>query len=221
MVMTISACSNESSSSSISEAVSSETSDSTSVADSIPANSTVEVEEVASSEVNVEEESIEPREGDFRVGFWGDSVEVIEEYETAEYLAGDEEAILYIGDVAGKDAAIMYWFDEEGNLYQGSYSFLDEYNQGHSYIREYNSLKDSLIAKYGEPITDKVVKYSSSADYIDEGQALELGFTTYVAVWENDTTEITLGLVSENYEIEMLLRYKDINHEKIYNTEGL
>ena len=76
-------------------------------------------------------------------------------------------------------------------------------------------------AIFAEPDKDEILKYSSSADYTDEGQALELGFTGYIAIWKTDTTEIMLGLMSENYEITMLLMYNDINHEEVHNTEGL
>lgn len=217
MVMAFSSCG---SASSTSETVSSESDASSSVANSIPASSVIE--EIASSEVIVEEqEPVEPREGDFRVGFWGDTKETIKEYETAEYYSDEDNLVTYLGEVSGEDSIIFYAFDEAGKLYQGMYIFLNSYNQGHLYIRDYNSLKDSLIAKYGEPAIDKVLEYSSLADYTDEGQALELGYTGYIAEWETDTTEITLVLTSENYDITMALEYEDINHEEVYDTEGL
>ena len=220
MMMAVSACGSTSSTSLVSETSSN---DSSSVAYSIPASSTVQetVASISSEATAEEQEPVEPREGDFRVGFWGDTKEVIMELETAEYIGDDDESIGYIGDAAGKEAAILYWFDEAGKFYEGAYMFLDVYNQGRLYIRDYNSIKDSLIAKYGEPNEDEVLKFSSAADYTDEGQALELGFTGYIAIWTTDTTEITLAITSENYEMSIVLRYQDINHEEVHNTAGL
>ena len=74
IIMAVSACGSTSSTSLVSETSSS---DSSSVADSIPASSIIQ-ETVASTSLEAaaeEQEPVEPREGDFRVGFWGDTME--------------------------------------------------------------------------------------------------------------------------------------------------
>lgn len=164
------------------------------------------------------------RNGDFRIGFWGDSIDTINLYETADYVGtnSDNSGLLFSGTVSGYKSDIVYYFDKNtGKLYQGAYQISENYSQGALYITAYNTLKDNLTSKYGNPVSDKKKTLSSLAAYTDEGSALQLGYTVYQACWETETTRITLGMISQNYEVSLLLSYEDIHHENTTDTAGL
>lgn len=170
-------------------------------------------------------ESTKAQNGDFRSANWGDTIEKVKASETAEYLGvSTNEAgtmMVYEGKVADYNANIVYYFDTNGNLYQGVYDLTDSYNQGSMYITIYNSLKDALASKYGSPATDNVVKQSHLADRTDEGNALVLGYTTYATRWNADNQTIYLGMSSINYDVFITIQYIDPNHEEVKNTSGL
>lgn len=163
------------------------------------------------------------RDGDFRIGFWGDDIETIYKYETAKFAAvsDDNKTIMYSGTVAGHEAYILYDFDDEGKLYRGLYQFTNSYNEGSMYIAAFDSLKENLTDKYGKPSMDKKKKISSLADYTDDGTALQLGYTMYSAKWTAESTEITLGMLSVNYEISIMMEYKDSTHAPVKDSSGL
>lgn len=176
----------------------------------------------SSSEETISEvKVVEPPEGNFRVGFWGDDAETIKKYETAEFYGEAEGGLVYYTDVAGKPAYVFYSFDEVGALYQGGYQFTTIYKQGALYISEYNILKESLSSKYGSPEIDEIKKLSKLADYADEGMALELGYTMYQTKWKVENTEILLAMISQTDDVIIILNYSDVNHGKVHNTEGL
>lgn len=166
------------------------------------------------------------RNGDFRIGFWGDDIETINKYETAKFegISEDDDGttlMLFSGTVSGKDAYTSYIFDQAGKLYQGFYGFNDTYSGAELYIAAYKSLKESLTEKYGKPVSDERKNLSSLARYADEDIALQLGYSAYRAVWKNQTTEITLMMYNLGDGIETSLAYTNPNHEEIKDTTGL
>ena len=166
------------------------------------------------------------RNGDFRIGFWGDDTETINKYETAKFEGISEEddastMMMYSGTVSGKNAYISYLFDPAGKLYQCFYGFTDTYNNAGLYIATYKTLKESLTEKYGKPVSDEVKNLSSLARYADEDVALQLGYSAYRTVWKTETTEITLVMYNLGSGIETTLAYTDPNHKEVKNTAGL
>lgn len=163
------------------------------------------------------------RNGDFRIGFWGDDEDTINKYETAKFEgpAEDGSAMLYSGKVAGNDAYIVYYFDAAGKLYRGVYGLTTTYSTASLYITSYETLKDSLTEKYGKPSSDEVRKISSLAKYADADTALQLGYSVYQTVWNTETTEVSLGMLNDGSGISILISYTDPNHEEVKNTSGL
>ena len=167
------------------------------------------------------------RNGDFRIGFWGDDIETINRYETAKFEGISEEddgttMMMYSGTVSGRNNTyITYLFDFTGKLYQCFYGFNDTYSGAELYIAAYKSLKESLTEKYGKPVSDERKNLSSLARYADEDIALQLGYSAYRAVWKTETTEITLIMYNLGDGIETTLAYTDPNHEEIKDTAGL
>ena len=167
------------------------------------------------------------REGDFRIGFWGDDIETINKYETAKFEGISERddatiMMVYSGTVSGRNNTyITYLFDSAGKLYQCFYGFNDTYSGAELYIAAYKSLKESLTEKYGKPASDERKNLSNLARYADEDIALQLGYSAYRAVWKTETTEITLVMYNLGGRIETTLVYADPNHEEVKDNSGL
>lgn len=180
---------------------------------------------LSTEESSSELTTVTPQDGDFRVAHWGDTIEMIKNAESANYLgtASDDAGttLIYEGKVAGNNANIVYYFDTDGKLYQGVYDLSESYNQGSIYISIYDTLKDALSSKYGDPSTDEIVKNSHLADRTDEGTALSLGYTLYRSHWETETLDIYMGMSSINYDTFITIQYIDPHHEEVKNTTGL
>lgn len=161
-------------------------------------------------------------DADFRNAKWGDSPETVKDYETETELMESDDALIGPVSVNAYDAYALYVFDDN-SLCRGGYSFDLEYTNAGQYIPTYNSLKKSLTQKYGEPIEDVVIPLAreSLIEIAGDAQALEFGYVTYRAKWETDTTNITLGMAAQNYEISLLISYEDKNYEPDINDSGL
>lgn len=166
---------------------------------------------------------ISSRSGDFRVAYWGDDLDTVNKYETAEFegTSSDLSSVLYNGQVAGYNAYIAYYFDSEGKLYRGGYTITDTFTNGSYYISAYNTIKDGLTSKYGSAEFDKKQKLSSLADYTDDGTAVQLGYVIYRTEWTTETTKISLNLANLNHEMTFILVYTDLNYQESANTTGL
>jgi len=163
------------------------------------------------------------RNGDFRIGYWGDDLDTINKYETAEFegTSSDLSSVLYSGQVAGYNAYIAYYFDSDGKLYRGGYTITDTFTNGSYYISAYDTIKDGLTSKYGSAEFDKKQKVSSLADYTDDGTAVQLGYVIYRTEWTTETTKISLNLANLNNEMTFILVYTDLNYQESANTTGL
>jgi len=67
-----------------------------------------------------------------------------------------------------------------------------------------------LIEKYGTPVIDERLRYSSLADYTDDAGALKLGYLGFRAQWITDTTEILIGLINNNRNIGITIGYTSL-----------
>lgn len=176
-------------------------------------------EEIIMDEPQEESEpEVEQRENtDFRNTCWGDSIEDVKKYETeAEYMGEEDEALLYSSTLNGHKVYVVYYF-KNGKLYQGLYGLNENLTTGGQYIEVLNSYKDSLTKKYGEPNpeTSGMVKYVDDLqiELAGEGDALKYGYTAYKYEWATDTTFIRLAAVAEDYKINFVLVYYDINYD--------
>ena len=161
-------------------------------------------------------------DADFRNAKWGDSIEDVLEYDYDATLTRDGDDL--IGDcvVADKNAEVYYIFEND-KLVSGGYYFDLDTSNGWRYISAYDEIKSMLLEVYGDPIVDKIhyVYGESLTDFMDDVLALEAGYTVYAAQWETNTTEILLGMFAENYDINFLLTYEDINYEEPKDYSGL
>lgn len=158
----------------------------------------------------------------FRTAKWGDSMDVVKAYETAEfYKVIDDKALVYKGSVAGLDAGINYFFDPEYGFYMGAYRLTDEHSTGSGYITDFNTLKAAVIEKYGEPTTDDIINISSLAEEHEAGDAFWLGYTVYSATWDLDDFRITMGMTCDNGEVTCGLFYATNDFTPDTNTDGI
>ena len=157
----------------------------------------------------------------FRNSIWGDDVETVKKYEKEVELT--QESDMLIGNemvtVSDNEATVGYVFDN-GKLYRGVYGFkIDEGVGERFYITKYETIKEKLTSLYGEPIQDEIVPLvdQEQIDYSGEEKSLRYGYVGYVTSWQTDTTNIVLGLMSQNYELNFTLYYSDINYEENIN----
>ena len=162
------------------------------------------------------------RDVTFRNAVWGDSTEQVKATETADFIYGNEDALLFEGNLLGYDCDILYQFDN-GALYNGGYMFPDLYTNAGQYIAAYDSIKKTLYEKYGDSIEDDVIELQST-DLIEmagPANALKYGYVAYRAKWKTEETDITLAMMSSNYEITLLLSYQDINYVDENSLDGI
>ena len=171
-----------------------------------------------------DEEIIEQREGcTFRSSIWGDDVDTVKKYETKINLEPTEDGGLFgKTTVSGYDTYTFYCFENE-KLYEGLYLFNLNYTSGGQFITAYNSLKNSLIQKYGTPSIDTIIpnEKESLIEHAGPSKALEYGYVAYTATWEKDNTSIMLTMSSQDYEAGIVIQYRDINYKPDVNNSGL
>ena len=190
-----------------------------------PDSGILESEPLSSEEPSESPEDTEPAkrdDADFRNAKWGDSIETVLEYETEIELNEIDGTLIGSAVVNNFDAYAIYFFDNN-ECYQGAYSFNLEYTNAGQYIPTYNSLKESLTKKYGEPSEDVIIplERESLIDMAGEAKALEYGYEVYRARWETSTTDIMLGMGAENFEVSLIIQYIDKAYEPDINDSGL
>ena len=178
-------------------------------------------EDTTSSESSTEA-SIEKRTStDFRNTCWGDSLDDVKKYETdAEYGGEDDEGDIYYTDtVVGHDVNVVYICNND-KLVKAGYLLNEDLTTGGQYLGVLRSWKDVLVKKYGEPNskTNDVdgIFYTvdkDQANMVDEGQALEYGYTGYVYTWKVNNSIIRLAATSKDFKISVALMYQDKNYD--------
>ena len=148
----------------------------------------------------------------FRNNVWGSTMSAVIANEGTP-SASDEEGLLYIDkNVIGYESYLMFMF-QNGYLYGGAYSIIDNYIDDSYHILDFGTLKEALTNKYGSPYSDDVIWYDNlwRDDYSNWKYALLMGDLKLLSTWKVGTTEIALSLSGKDYEIEFLLLYIDRN----------
>lgn len=150
------------------------------------------------------------RDADFEHAFFGDSLEVVKQYEKGVKIDDLDGFIMFEGKVGGVPCNNMYYFNDEGQFYMGVYGLTAKHTNASGYISDYNSLKEKVVKKYGECKEGdddiKVINYL--VDYCsDDAQALELGYIEYWSTWETDDALIELWLSASNFDPGVYLRF--------------
>jgi|TARA_B100001971_G_scaffold183189_1_gene180991 hypothetical protein len=179
---------------------------------------TVLLNEDGSWEYVIETNDSTSKEFDFRKTKWGDSVEKVKSSETATIVPeiNDPNILGFAGSVAGLEGLIGYYF-VNGKLWKGAYIFSETHSNTNMFITDYNSIKDILIEKYGEPIKDNVNWLNDlyADDTSEYGFAVSLGHLNFYCSWEIGDTKIQMVLSGENYDISHRLEYHNESLKKL------
>ncbi|MDR1771735.1 MAG: hypothetical protein LBS02_14040 [Hungatella sp.] len=170
-------------------------------------------------------ETVETRENaNFRNAYWGDDIETVKKYETdILWTEETQKAIIGKSKVLNMNVDIGFTFGD-GKLYQGAIMFnYNDHTNDNLYIDDYNTIKNALKEKYGEPNEDKQVWKNDlfKGDVSHYGTAISCGQLQYLAIWENENTRIILGLIGDNYKINLGIIYENVNHKEEINNSGL
>lgn len=126
-------------------------------------------------------------DADIRNCKWGDSIEIVKEWENATLVSTDDGA-MYTDVWNGYDVILNYGFTEN-ELFMLVCLIAESYNDISSYIDAYNDIKNILSHTYGDAENKK----------------------EYVANWENNRTDITLALAKEDNQYHIIIIYLDSN----------
>lgn len=175
-----------------------------------------DVSETVASEklddLNNHSTELEDENFDFRYGVWGESVEQIKRREDAEFIGENEGNLAYEGSLSGCECGIIYVFSDN-KLVEGGYTISDVYTNPGQYISTYESIKQQLYEKYGDAVTDETIKMQTDSliEAAGPASALKYGYVAYKACWETENTVITIAMMAENYDVFVVLQYKDKN----------
>ena len=145
---------------------------------------------------------------DFRKTNWGMSKEQVKATENKKPDLEEDNALAYYVKINGDDYICAYSFLKD-KLYNTGYVIAEKHTNRNLYIDDYKKLKETLIKKYGKPLTDRTTWDNDlyKGDRSEWGFAVSLGHLSYGATWETSTTYITLGLNGDNYKISLLIAY--------------
>ncbi len=149
-----------------------------------------------------------PTEFTFRKTNWGMSRDSVRNAEEQKPYKEDDSDLLYVTTVADRKMLVGYFFSSSG-LAQARYALLEEHSNKNDYISDYESLKEKLSEKYGRPESDETNwKNDLFKDKPDDyGTAVSVGHLGFRDTWQSKTTEITLKLYGDNYEIHLTTNY--------------
>lgn len=153
----------------------------------------------------------------FRNVNWGASIEEVKLSEKKIPDQESEESLMYKVQLSGKEVLLIYNFLPEHGLYSSGYFFDEKHTNKNGYIDDYKEVKSLLVKKYGNPISDRVIWSNDlfKDDPQEYGRAVSIGHLKYISKWTVDRTEITLGLLGDNYEIGMILNYESLRLKKL------
>ena len=164
--------------------------------------------------------SMERENADVRNAKWGDSIETVKKYETAELLGEDTGVLLYYDTILSSEANIIYHFSEDYGLYEVMYGF-DTYHTNDSYyITNYDKYKESLTEKYGTPSSDEILNNREVPDIFEPIDAIAFGYTLYRTRWALEKSDIMLGMSGDNYEISTLIAFRANDYTEPIDTSG-
>lgn len=152
---------------------------------------------------------------DFRNSKWGDSIQTVKEYTTDLDFTGETDVGLMAETiVCGYNAYTIYQFDND-MLHAAMYIFDLGSSRGGQYITAFNTIKEAVIEKYGQPYSDVISPLTNQGliDIAGEAAALEPGYVAYITEWSTDRSEITESAIKQNGTLLFSLMYTDNDYE--------
>ena len=153
---------------------------------------------------------------DFRNTTWGMSPNEVKSNETSELIEESSDLLVYLTTLAGYEVYAGYIFID-GKLTRGKYIVLEEYSNKNAYISDYEFLNSLLRKKYGKPVEEEIYwitdNNSLNRDKSDWGHAIFKGDLILYSTYKTSTTEITITLGSEDFDIINEIEYSSMNDE--------
>ena len=145
----------------------------------------------------------------FRKTTWGMTKEQVRRTEKGKVAKEESDMLVYEGSVLNLNCLILYLFTE-GKLVRAKYGITEKHTNKNDYISDFGSLKKSLTKKYGKPTKDKQYWRNKlyRNDYDQRGFAVSLGHLSYFTKWEPASTNITLFLRGDNFDILLGVDYQ-------------
>ena len=143
---------------------------------------------------------------DFRNIRWGMSRKEVIASESIELEAG-ERTLFGSVRIAGLDSYVVYIFAED-KLVRAKYSFTERHSNKNDYLSDFQSIRTSLLKKYGTPEdhtfwTNDLYK----DDRQDYGMAVAAGHMEKYSIWEIERQQIILSITGDNYDIKNSVEY--------------
>lgn len=154
---------------------------------------------------------------DFKKFRWGDSQESVMAVEGTPKYSGkmnglDANYIAYDTTAVGMDVLLAYYFCD-GGLYSVRYILNEDHSVDSLYIDDYNTFKQALTNKYGEPLLDneKWTSDSKKSFYADDkGSALNYGYLSYYTCYITERVIVEMDMSADNYEVSTLINYTSL-----------
>ena len=160
------------------------------------------------------EVSLSNTEFDVRKVNWGMNQAQIRETETLELIIDEADTVAYEGKLNNNACLIVYRF-YNNKLSSMDYIFKHTYSDDARFVNDFETLKDSLIKKYGKPLESNRHFFSETYEdsYTDWGMALSTGELSFFTTWIVNQTKIMLALYGDNYEVSFILSYSGTEYE--------
>lgn len=161
-------------------------------------------------------ENIGVKSDDFRNTKWGISKKQVQKIESAQFIDGVTDMLLYKGKIANLECQIIYQFIED-TLYNGIYLIKEKHVNNNDYISDFKNLKNLLTEKYGKPEIDKMVWKGNlyKDDVANYGMAVISGELIYVATWKTESTNIRLMLYGDNFTPSLGVMYESEKYKNL------
>lgn len=117
---------------------------------------------------------------------------------------------------------LSFLFNQD-KLCEGGYYINDIFSSAGQYVSAYEAIKKELYNKYGSSTEDEIIKMEETSliEMAGASRALEFGCVVYRARWETNDTNIMLGMMAQNYDVSIILSYKDKNYVEADNADGI
>lgn len=153
------------------------------------------------------QESLKSYEDHFRNSKWSDSKEDVLSSEQNEPVLKKDESLAYEVELNNDNFYALFYFNKD-RLFQGVYTFEEEYVNENNFYEKYKEIKSILTLKYGSPKTTYKHRNKELYDKASEiGMAIQTGEYIEYTMWETKNSKITLTIEGENFESEITIRY--------------
>jgi hypothetical protein len=159
---------------------------------------------------------------DFRKTNWGMSKDQVQKSETSELLLEKSDILAYVGNLAGYKCLIGYIFTNN-ILVRAKYSITESVTNTINYDSDYNTFKEFLTKKYGQPLKDEKNWNNDlyKDNYSDWGYAILFGHVTYLSYWATANSFIGLSFLVQNNDVSIVIEYLSIKHRDLEEDNTL